>query len=175
LVDKTPVYKLDHILGVFTVVNGDFYNEWELHKNQIPVEYGGKTSGMLDLFSTEPQSRIYGKFNVNFLYTSLAFKTKLWKKGYLGVGIRKSFSSVLSSSLNDFSSRSTLLNSQPDARRNRSIVINQPSFNFYDGQWNAGWHWNNNHEVSFQGFFSTDDLNNNYSTTFRNNIFLFNE
>ena len=175
LIDQTPIYKLDHILGIFSVVNGDYYDDWQLYKNAIPIQFGGKTGGMFEINSSWPEPTSRGKINLNFLYTSLVFKTGLYKNGALSLGFRKSFSTFLSSSLNDFSSRSTLLNSQPEAKKNRSIVVNQPDFGFYDGQWQIGWKWNNKHVFSFQGFLSHDQLNNNYATTFRNFLFLFNE
>lgn len=175
LIDQTPIYKLDHILGVFSVVNGDYFDDWQLYKNSIPIQYGGKTGGMFEINSSWPDPSPKGKINLNLLYTSMIFKTGLCKNGALSLGFRKSFSTFLSSSLNDFSSRSTLLNSQPDARKNRSIVVNQPDFGFYDSQWQLGWKWKEKHTLSMQGFLSHDQLNNNYATTFRNILFLFNE
>lgn len=174
ILDKVPVYKLDHLLGVYSAVNGDYYEEWELYKNAIPVEYGGKTNGMLRLNTLQDFKGWQGKTNVNLLYSSLAIKGYLTKNWGIQVGFRKSFNSGLNSSLTDFSTRNTLLNDSPPGRAPKNIVINQPDFAFYDGQIKTWFGWKNN-KITVNSFISNDSMDNRYLTSFRTRFFMINE
>lgn len=175
MIDKIPVYKIDHLLGVFSILNGDYYNTWKLYKNYIPVVNGGKTGGMLDISSDQKIQKSEGTLNLNFLYTSMVLKVSPTDNFGFQVGFRHSFKSDLTSSLTDFSSRESLLNQPSGRNRNRNILINQPDFRFYDSQWKTWLIVKKKHKFSFDGFISDDKMDNTYRTMFRTPIFFVNE
>lgn len=49
LLDEAPVYNPSHLLGFFSVFNGDALNSAELYKSGIPARYGGRASSVLDI------------------------------------------------------------------------------------------------------------------------------
>jgi hypothetical protein len=175
IVDNLPIYKIDHLLGIFSAVNGDYYEDWRLYKNFIPIQYGGKTGGLANFLSQKSNHTFEGKTNFNFLFGSVTAKTNFNNKFGIDLGIRKSFNSGLSEDLNNFSNRATFPGRPEPSFRNRSLVISQPDFRFYDGQAKIWFMLNQKNTLNIQGFVSNDDMNNFYQTTFRNNIFLFQE
>ncbi|MGB0250214.1 MAG: carboxypeptidase-like regulatory domain-containing protein, partial [Flavobacteriales bacterium] len=44
LLDEAPVYNPSHLLGFFSVFNGDALNNADLYKSGIPARYGGRAS-----------------------------------------------------------------------------------------------------------------------------------
>ncbi|MBK8620318.1 MAG: TonB-dependent receptor [Saprospiraceae bacterium] len=175
VIDNMPVYKIDHLLGIFSAVNGDYYEDWKLFKNFIPIQYGGKTGGLVNFISQKSDNKMEGKANINFLFGSLTAKTNFNNKFGIQIGVRKSFNSTLSKDLNNFSNRTNLPGQPEPSFRNRSLVVSQPDFQFYDGQAKIWLALNKKNTINLQGFRSSDAMNNFYQTTFRNNIFLFQE
>jgi len=49
LLDEAPVYNPSHLLGFFSVFNGDALNTAELYKSGIPARFGGRASSVLDI------------------------------------------------------------------------------------------------------------------------------
>jgi hypothetical protein len=49
LLDEAPVYNPSHLLGFFSVFNGDALNNAELYKSGIPARFGGRASSVLDI------------------------------------------------------------------------------------------------------------------------------
>jgi hypothetical protein len=49
LLDEAPVYNPSHLLGFFSIFNGDAINSAELYKSGIPARYGGRASSVLDV------------------------------------------------------------------------------------------------------------------------------
>ena len=49
LLDEAPVYNPSHLLGFFSVFNGDALHSAELYKSGIPARYGGRASSVLDI------------------------------------------------------------------------------------------------------------------------------
>lgn len=49
LLDEAPVYNASHLLGFFSVFNGDAIRGMELYKGDIPAQYGGRLSSLLDI------------------------------------------------------------------------------------------------------------------------------
>lgn len=174
-IEETPVYKIDHLLGVFSILNGEYYNAWKLYKNYIPVKYGGKTGGMLDVSSEKQREKTGGSLNLNFLYTSLVMQLVPSDNFGVQVGFRHSFETELTSTLTDFSSRESLLNQPAGRSRNRNLLVNQPDFRFYDGQWKTWLVLDKKHKLTFHGFLSDDKMDNTYRTMFRTPLFFVSE
>ncbi|HON53762.1 MAG TPA: TonB-dependent receptor, partial [Bacteroidales bacterium] len=49
LLDEAPVYNASHMLGFFSVFNGDAIRDVKLYKGAMPAEYGGRLSSVLDI------------------------------------------------------------------------------------------------------------------------------
>ncbi len=62
LLDGATVYNASHMLGFFSVFNNDAIKDVKLYKGDIPPEYGGRLSSVLDIHMDEGNSK---KFEVN--------------------------------------------------------------------------------------------------------------
>ncbi len=49
LLDDAPIYNSGHVLGIFSVFNDDALAGADLYKGQIPAQFGGATSSVLDI------------------------------------------------------------------------------------------------------------------------------
>jgi len=60
LLDEAPVYNPSHLLGFFSVFNGDAINSTKLYKGNMPAEYGGRLSSALDIKMKDGNKKDYG-------------------------------------------------------------------------------------------------------------------
>lgn len=60
LLDEAPVYNPSHLLGFFSVFNGDAINSTKLYKGNMPAEYGGRLSSVLDIQMKEGNRKDFG-------------------------------------------------------------------------------------------------------------------
>jgi hypothetical protein len=59
LLDEAPVYNASHLLGFFSVFNSDALKDMKLYKGNIPAEYGGRLSSVLDVRMKEGNMKDY--------------------------------------------------------------------------------------------------------------------
>jgi len=57
LLDEAPVYNASHLLGFFSVFNSDALNDVKLYKGNIPAEFGGRLSSVMDIKMKEGNSK----------------------------------------------------------------------------------------------------------------------
>lgn len=57
LLDEATVYNASHLMGFFSVFNNDAVKEVKLFKGDIPAEYGGRLSSLLDVRQREGNSK----------------------------------------------------------------------------------------------------------------------
>lgn len=94
LMNKAPVFNPGHLLGFFSVFNGDFVSDLSLYKGNIPARYGTRASSVLDVslgrWATKKWN-VYG--GVGLVNSNLGFKGKfLEDKLDVHVGGRGSYS-----------------------------------------------------------------------------------
>jgi hypothetical protein len=54
LIDNAPVYNTGHLLGFFSVFNNDAISNVTLYKGNMPANYGGRISSVIDFTMKEP-------------------------------------------------------------------------------------------------------------------------
>ncbi|TLX76178.1 TonB-dependent receptor [Labilibacter sediminis] len=57
LLDEATVYNAGHILGFFSVFNNDAIKDVQLYKGNIPAEYGGRLSSLVDVRMKDGNSK----------------------------------------------------------------------------------------------------------------------
>jgi hypothetical protein len=62
LLDEAPIYNASHLLGFFSVFNGDAIKNVTLHKGNMPAQYGGRLSSVLDISMKDGNNQ---RFEVN--------------------------------------------------------------------------------------------------------------
>jgi hypothetical protein len=60
LMDEAPVYNASHLMGFFSVFNNDVLKDISLFKGNIPAEYGGRLSSLLDVRVKEGDLQRFG-------------------------------------------------------------------------------------------------------------------
>jgi len=48
LIDEAPIYNPSHLFGLISVFNPDALNHVDLHKSNMPAQYGGRVSSVID-------------------------------------------------------------------------------------------------------------------------------
>ncbi|MEM6804366.1 MAG: TonB-dependent receptor [Bacteroidota bacterium] len=60
LLDEAPVYNPSHLLGFFSVFNGDAIKSTKLYKGNMPASYGGRLSSALDVRMKDGNNKKFG-------------------------------------------------------------------------------------------------------------------
>ena len=57
LLDEATVYNASHLMGFFSVFNNDAINDLKLYKGDVPAQYGGRLSSLLDVRMKDGNSK----------------------------------------------------------------------------------------------------------------------
>ncbi len=57
LLDEAPVYNPSHLLGIFSVFNGDALKSTEIYKGGMSAKYGGRTASVMDIRMKDGNSK----------------------------------------------------------------------------------------------------------------------
>lgn len=57
LIDGTPIYNSYHMMGLFSVFNSDAINDAKFYGGNIPAQYGGRLSSVMDISLREGNSK----------------------------------------------------------------------------------------------------------------------
>ncbi|MCF6357308.1 MAG: carboxypeptidase-like regulatory domain-containing protein, partial [Draconibacterium sp.] len=133
ILDGMPIYNANHYYGIFSGVNTAYIDSVNLFKNTYPLQYGGKTAGLVELFSDKAQpASTKVNLNLDFLTASGDVRIPISEKSHFSFAGRstlkevnnKQFNTIKSSTQNDIQVQS--FSQKVDDRRN------DPSFTFYD-------------------------------------------
>lgn len=59
LLDDVPLYNLNHIFGVISIINGDIIHSAKTYLDGIPARYGGRLSSLVDIRTREGHKQSY--------------------------------------------------------------------------------------------------------------------
>ena len=81
LLDEAPIYNASHFLGFFSVFNNDVVKEATLYKGDIPANYGGRLSSVLDVqVKDDMPSKLSGCGGVGLVTSRLMLETPLFEQ-----------------------------------------------------------------------------------------------
>ena len=79
LLDGAPIYNASHFLGFFSVFNNDVVKDATLYKGDIPANFGGRLSSVLDVtVKDEVPKRFSGQGGVGIVTSHLMLETPLF-------------------------------------------------------------------------------------------------
>lgn len=79
LLDDAPIYNASHFLGFFSVFNNDAVKDATLYKGDIPANYGGRLSSVLDVQVKDEVSRkISGSGGIGLVTSRLMLESPLF-------------------------------------------------------------------------------------------------
>ncbi len=167
VLDGIPIYRADHFYGIFSAINGDYVRQVDLFKNNMPIQYGGKTGGMVLMGAGDPVAVPDMSAELNLLTTSLSARLPVGKSVGLFLGGRTTLGNAANNAL--FGQLDQQPNfdqvNLPQTTRN-AILETQPEFRFYDLNAKVEWSPGTGHRLSGSFFRSGDDLNNDYTNEF---------
>lgn len=173
IMDGIPVYDPYHFYNIFSPFNGHYFSSVSLYKNNMPVEYGGRIDGMIDLSSEHAGTGSKLIFDTDLLMTALSAELAINEDTRFTAGGRISHTGLLDEALYD-SSTTPLPGYLKDG--NEWTTSQQPAFNFYDINLGFRAGAGKKNEIAFSYFKSRDDLDNlivnNFSTTIQNHELL---
>src|ERR1044072_4456245 len=81
LLDGTPVFNSEHILGIFSVFNPDIVKNASLYKGAFPARYAGRLSSVVDISMKDGNmNELHGDFSIGLLSTQLTLEGPLKKE-----------------------------------------------------------------------------------------------
>ena len=81
LLDDAPIYNASHFLGFFSVFNNDVVKEAQLYKGDIPANYGGRLSSVLDVqIKDDMPKKFSGQGGVGLVTSRLMLETPLFNQ-----------------------------------------------------------------------------------------------
>jgi hypothetical protein len=132
LMDGLPVYDPYHFYNIFSPFNSHYFNTIKLYKNNLPVQYGGRIDGMIQLQSDRRASKSHLVLDTDLLLSSIEGQAVLPGETVLKIGGRISHTGILNDALSD----STRVEGESRRGRfqseNEYTTTQRPRFNFYD-------------------------------------------
>jgi hypothetical protein len=154
LLDGIPVYNPNHLLGFFSIFNGEAIKSTEVIKGGMPAEYGGRLSSVIAIDTREgnkEETRISG--GVGLISSRLSVETLLKKnKSSLIVSGRRTYIDQVA---------------RPFAKER----IGGNGYFFYDINARADYIFNNKHSVDMIFYTGQDDFTFSNTTSGRNRVF----
>ena len=97
LIDGTPLYQINHALGLFSSFNADVVKNIDFYKSGFPARYGGRLSSVIDVRTTDgDMNRPHGSYRIGLLDASMQFEGPIIKgKTSYNIGLRRSWADLL--------------------------------------------------------------------------------
>ena len=101
LIDGTPLYQVNHSLGLFSAFNADMVKNVDFYKSGFPARYGGRLSSVVDVRTNDGNmQQWHGSYRIGSLDGSVQFDGPIKKgKTSLNIGMRRSWLDLLTEPL----------------------------------------------------------------------------
>jgi ferric enterobactin receptor len=175
LLDGITLYNVSHYFGIFSLVNPNVVDKVTLYKNAFPVEYGGRTSAVIDIRSKNllnEERKSQGIFDFNVLTSSGLLDAPVGKKLRLMAAGRVTNQNLAGSDLFNLLSQQTQ-NSPVSGDNNnnakviREVVSQSPAVHFFDLNTKLYWQPSDKFSAQLSAFRGDDtyDYTQNRSVT----------
>lgn len=93
LIDGTPLYSINHTLGLFSAFNADIVKNVDFYKSGFPARYGGRLSSVVDVRTADGDfQRWHGSYRLGLLDGSVQVEGPIRKgKTSFNFGLRRSW------------------------------------------------------------------------------------
>jgi hypothetical protein len=146
LLDEATVYNASHLMGFFSVFNNDAVKDVKLYKGDIPANYGGRLSSVLDVRMNEGNSKKYEiNGGIGIIASRLTFEGPIIKD-------RSSF--ILSG-------RRTYADLFLPLSDNKALQNNR--LYFYDFNAKINYRIDDNNQIFLSGYFGRDVFKNAFA------------
>ena len=146
LLDEATVYNASHLLGFFSIFNNDAIKDVKIYKGDIPMNYGGRLSSVLDVRMNDGNEK---EFSVTGGIGTIS--SRLTLEGPL---IKDKTSFIISGRRTYFD---LFLPLSPNVDVRNNVLY------FYDFNAKISHQINENNRIYLSGYFGRDVFNNNFS------------
>lgn len=166
ILDGMPIYNANHYYGIFSNLNTRYIDSVNIFMNSYPLHYGGKTAGLVELFSDRSQpQKIGGNVLVDLMTASVDARIPLTKRSHLSVAGRttlKKINNKLFNISNTPTQNNPLIQSFSQRFDDRK---NDPNFTFHDVNVKYQYQNDANDFFTINLFRSGDVVTNQFKTT----------
>jgi len=147
LLDEATVYNASHLLGFFSTFNSDAIKDVTIYKGDMPAQYGGRLSSLLDIKMNDGNNKDYKvSGGIGLISSRLNIEGPIVKdKGSFMISARRTHADLF-------------LKLSKDSDVNKSILY------FYDINAKANYQFGEKNKLYLSGYFGKDDLG--YSNQF---------
>ncbi len=140
LLDEATVYNASHLLGFFSVFNGDAVKDMTLFKGGIPAEYGGRLASVLDVHMNDGNEKQYTvKGGIGIIASRLTIEGPIKKdRGSFIISGRRTYADVFLHLFGD------------------SPALRASSLYFYDLNLKANYRITDRDRIFLSGYFGRD-------------------
>ncbi len=141
LLDEATVYNASHLLGFFSTFNSDAIKDVTIYKGDMPAQYGGRLSSLLDIKMNDGNNKDYKvSGGIGLIASRLNVEGPIVKnKGSFMISARRTYADVF-------------LKLSKDSNINRSILY------FYDINAKANYQFGEKDKVYLSAYFGKDNL-----------------
>ena len=164
LIDGVPVYNAYHLFGFFSVFNPEAVSRVSLYKNDLPAQYGGRLSAVLDIETKEGNrkkmqrsfaiSPISGKFTIE---GPIGMKKDSTASTSFIISGRKTWIDVITSGIQKISGQASTI-----------------GYGFYDTNFKINHIFKNKSQLYFSFYAGRDAFNNSYKSNNATSVFQYN-
>ena len=136
LLDDAPIYNASHFLGFFSVFNNDVVKDATLYKGDIPANFGGRLSSVLDVTMKDEMPKRFGlQGGVGLVTSRLMVESPLFhNKTSVMVAGRTTYAGLLLPFAGDDLNKSSIYFYDVNAKVSQSLGKNDRLFlSFYHG------------------------------------------
>ncbi|HEY5367496.1 MAG TPA: TonB-dependent receptor, partial [Hanamia sp.] len=141
LLDEATVYNASHLLGFFSTFNSDAIKDVTIYKGDMPAQYGGRLSSLLDVQMNDGNDKQYKvSGGIGLISSRLNFEGPIVKnKGSFIISARRTYADLF-------------LKLSKDSTVNKSILY------FYDLNAKANYQFGEKDRVFLSSYFGKDKL-----------------
>ncbi len=167
ILDGIPIHKSEHYYGIFGSINSDYIVDFDLYRNLVPIEYGGKTSGLLSLASEKDIAKFEGTLESNLIFSTLSLKAPVNDKWSFTLGGRATYFNAAQSQTFDFiSNRQEAYRAETQGISRQRLIQSTPLFNFFDANARLLFQPSSQTQLDVNFFMSQDHFENDYDLVF---------
>ena len=172
ILDGIRLYNTSHYYGIFSSINGAFINEVKLYKTIFPIEYGGRTSSVVEYTSDQAIGRpFHAELSAQLLTSSISLVAPLGPSVALHMAGRTTNQKLTDETQYDLFKSITTQDFSADRQMNGvSIISISPEMSFYDINSKLESEFGQKTKASLNFFRSKDDIESNYQTTYEQRI-----
>lgn len=133
VLDGIPIYEPSHYYGIFSAINPNYIDDISLYKNNLPIEYGGKTAGLVEMHSSQDiPDKVSGIVDINLLNASMNMAIPFSNKVALMLSGRTTYTDVSNTKFNTFADEQPELIMVQNFSDETLLSASDPSFSFQD-------------------------------------------